>query len=158
MLADVIFPAPSTAYVVSFLIPLSAVLALATEFGVYIYFQRGALALWRLFSVVLAVNSFSWVVGLLLSSLFPSFLVPKLVGQGEHKFTTIAPGPHWGLVAVLSFVWACFLSIILEYFALWLFRNKLGFRRLASCVTFANVAGYLAIGVTVWIFLHFHLW
>jgi hypothetical protein len=157
MLADIIFPAPSAAYVSSWFIPLSAILGLATEFAVYVYFQRSIIPLWRLFGIVIAVNLFSWVVGLFLSFLLPSFLVPQLRGEGEHRFTTITQGPHWGLVAVLSFAWACFISILLEYFALWLFRKNFGLRRLGFCVALANVAGYIVIGATVWIYLHFNL-
>ena len=157
MLADIIFPAPSAAYVSSFFIPLSAILGLATEFGVYLYFQRGFIALWRLFGIVIAVNVFSWIVGLFLSFLLPSFLVPQLRGDGEHRFTTITQGPHWGLVAVLSFAWACLVSIVLEYFALWLLRKKLDLRRLGFCVTLANIGGYIVIGGTVWVYLHFNL-
>jgi len=154
MFADVIFPAPSAAYIANLFVPLSAILALATEFAVYVRFQRGIISLWRLFGIVLGVNIFSWVVGLFLSFLLPSFLVPKLVGDSAHRFTTITPGPYWGVVAVLSFVWACAVSTLLEYFALWLFRKRLAFHRLGLCVTVANVAGYIVIGTTVWIFLH----
>jgi hypothetical protein len=158
MLADIIFPAPSAAYVAGIFLPLSAILALATEFSVYIYFQRGVIKLWRLFGVVFGVNLFSWTVGLFLSFLLPNFLVPQLVGEGEHHFTTITQGPHWGVVATLSFVWACFVSTLLEYFALWVFRRKLRFRRLGLCVTAANVAGYIVIGAVVWVCLHFQLY
>jgi hypothetical protein len=157
MFADVIFPAPSAAYVACIFIPLSAILALATEFAVYVRFQRGVISLWWLFGIVFGVNIFSWVVGIFLSFLLPTFLVPKLVGDSAHRFTTIAPGPYWGVVAILSFVWACAVSTVLEYFALWLFRKKLGFRQLGSCVTVANVAGYIIIGATVWVFLTFGL-
>jgi hypothetical protein len=157
MLGDIIFPAPSAAYVSSWFIPLSAILGLAMEFTVYVHFQRGVIALWRLLGIVIAVNLFSWIVGLFLSFLLPSFLVPQLRGEGEHRFTTVTQGPHWGLVAVLSFAWACFVSIVLEYFALWLFRKRLGFRRLGFCVALANVAGYIVIGVMVWVYLHFNL-
>jgi hypothetical protein len=136
---------------------LSAILGLATEFAVYVYFQRAIIALWRLFGVFIAVNLFSWIVGLFLSFLLPSFLVPQLRGEGEHRFTTITQGPHWGLVAILSFAWACIVSILLEYFALWLFRRKLGLRRLGFCVALANVAGYVIIGATVWTYVHFNL-
>ena len=157
MLADIIFPAPSAAYVSSWFIPLSAILGLSTEFGVFSYFQRGIIALRRHLGIVIGVNLFSWVAGLFLSFLLPSFLVPQLRAEGEHRFTTITQGPHWGLVAVLSFAWACFVSVVLEYFALWLLRKKLGFRKLGLCVTVANIAGYIVIGVTVRIYLHFNL-
>jgi hypothetical protein len=157
MIADIIFPAPSAAYVSSWFIPLSVVLAMGTEFAVYIYYQRSRIRLWRLFFIVIGTNIFSWIIGLLLSFFLPSFLVPKLVGDAKHQFTTIAPGPHWNEVAVLSFVWACFVSIALEYFALWIFRKKLNFRSLGSCVTLANIGGYIVIGATVWVYLHFNL-
>jgi hypothetical protein len=58
MFADVIFPAPSAAYVACFFIPLSAILALATEFAVYVRFQRGVISLWWLFGIVFGVNIF----------------------------------------------------------------------------------------------------
>ena len=154
MFADVIFPAPSAAYIVSLFMPLSAILALATEFAVYVRFQRGIISLGRLFGIVLGVNIFSWIVGLFLSFLLPSFLVPKLAGDSAHRFTTIGPGPYWEVAAMLSFVWACAVSTLLEYFALWVFRKKLAFRRLGLCVTVANMAGYIVIGATLWIFSH----
>ena len=39
LLADVIFPAPSAAYVANLFFPISAVLALAAEFAVFAWFQ-----------------------------------------------------------------------------------------------------------------------
>ena len=157
MLANIIFPAPSAVYVTSLFIPVSAILALAAEFAVYGYFQRGAIRLWRVFGVVLGVNILSWLIGLLLSLLFPSFLVPQLRGEGAHQFTTIGQGPYWGLVAVLSFFWACVLSTLLEYGALRLFRRRFAFQRLGLCAATANVAGYIVTGAVVWTWLHFHL-
>ncbi len=157
MLANVIFPAPSAAYLATLFFPVAAALALATEYGVYLHFQRKILSLWPLFCVVFIVNIFSWLAGILLSFVLPSFLVPTLVGEGTSRGTALLPGPHWEAVAILSFIWACLLSIALEYFALWLFRKTLRFRRLGLCVTIANTASYAAIGITAWVFLHFQL-
>jgi len=157
ILANVIFPAPSAAYFVNFFFPLSAVLALATEFAVFAYFQHGVISKSRLLGVVVGVNLFSWFVGIVLSSFLPSGLVPKLVGEGEHQAHIITQGPHWGTIAILSFFWACLLSFGLEYGALRLFRRRLPFQRLALCVGTASVASYCVIAVVVAVHLHFNL-
>ena len=39
MLADIIFPHAATAYLDNIFVPASAILALAMEFAVYVYFQ-----------------------------------------------------------------------------------------------------------------------
>src|SRR3954471_17036773 len=69
MLADVIFPAPSAAYVANLFIPASAVLAVLSEIAVFRAFQRSRMSLLRLSLVVVGINIFSWVIGILLSSL-----------------------------------------------------------------------------------------
>ena len=155
VLANVIFPAPSAAYIVNLFFPLSAVLALATEFAVFVYFQRGVMSKGRLLGVVVGVNLFSWFVGVALSLFLPSGLVPKLVGEGAHQGYIVTQGPHWGTIALLSFFWACFLSFVLEYGVLWVVRRRLPLRRLALCVGVANVASYCVIGAVVAVHLHF---
>jgi len=141
MFADVIFPAAAGAYVMNLFVPLSAVLALATEFGVYVYFQRGIISLWRLFLIVFGVNIFSWLVGAFLSCLVPDRFFPHLPA----------------VYALAGYSWACFVSIVLEYFGLWIFRRRLAFRRLGLCVTIANVAGYIVIWITVLLCEHFQI-
>jgi hypothetical protein len=132
MFADVVFPRAAAAYVVSMFVPLSVVLALATEYGVYIFFQRGIISLWRLFAIVLGVNIFSWLVGGFLSCMIPDQFVPQLPAAVDD---------------LVLFAWACFLSTVLEYLPLWIFRKRLGFRKLGLCVTLANVAGYIVIAI-----------
>jgi hypothetical protein len=149
ILADVIFPAPSAAYVVDFLLPFTAILALAAEFGVFLAFQRGVISAGRLLGIVVGVNLFSWVVGMALSVLLPSGLVPHLVAGSDPPFYEEAPGPHWGTLAVLSFFWACALSIAIEYGALRLLRRWFPLRRLGLCVALANLASYAAVGAVV---------
>jgi hypothetical protein len=131
MFADVVFPAAAGAYVANMFVPLSAVLALATEYGVYIYFQRGIISLWRLFGIVLGVNIFSWLVGAVLSCLIPDHFVPQLPA----------------IYDLVALVWACFLSTVLEYLPLWFFRKRLAFRKLGLCVILANLAGYIVIAI-----------
>jgi hypothetical protein len=141
MLADVVFPAAAIAYVANLFVPLSLVLAMATEYGVYIYFQRGIISLWKLLFIVLGVNAFSWFVGAVLSSMIPDRFIPQLPVIGGF----------------IPFAWACFLSTVLEFFPLWLFRRRLAFRKLGLCVVIANVAGYIVIGITVFLCEHFQI-
>jgi hypothetical protein len=93
ILANVIFPAPSAAYVASVFFPLAALLALATEFAVFAYFQRKVLSKWRLLGVVVGVNVFSWLVGVALSFFGPSGIAPELVGAGNPAHI-LTQGPH----------------------------------------------------------------
>jgi hypothetical protein len=138
MFADVIFPAAAIAYVESLFVPLSAVLALATEFAVYAYFQRKIISLPRLFGVVFGVNIFSWLVGALLSCLVPDRFIPHLPGVTDLG----------------SFAWACIMSTALEYSVLWIFSRRLAFRKLGLCVILANIAGYVVIWTTVQVCNH----
>ena len=139
MIADVVFPAPSAAYFLNLFFPLSAIAALATELGVYVYFQRGRVSFPKLFGVVLGVNIYSWLVGVLVSTLIPG-LIPQLSGVG-------LPG---GAFAIIGLLWACLLSTALEYHILWSFRKELVLRRLGVCVATANFFGYIALGLVVW--------
>jgi hypothetical protein len=152
ILADVIFPAPTAAYVASVFFPLAALLALATEFAVYIYFQ-GNTSKSLLLALVVGVNVFSWCAGILLSALLPSGLVPQLVEAGDHQVQILTTGPQWNTIAILSFFWACFLSFVFEYGLLLLLRKRLPLQRLALCVAAANIASYCVIAATVTVYL-----
>jgi hypothetical protein len=132
-------------------------LALAAEFAIFAYFQRGVLPKWRLLGVVVGVNLFSWLVGVILSLFLPSGLVPKLVSVGDHDVEVLTQGPHWRTIALVGFFWACLLSFGLEYGALRVFGKRLPLQRLALCVDVANVASYCVIAAVVAIHLHFHL-
>lgn len=148
-LANIIFPAPSAVYFAHLFYPLAAILALASEFAVFVYFQRGVMSKSNIVGVVVLVNIFSWLVGIILSALLPSGLVPKLMGDSNHHFYTVTQSPQWGTIAILSFFWACFLSSVIEYAALRLLRRALPFERLAVCVGVTNFVSYCVIGATV---------
>ena len=136
MFADVIFPRVLSVYVESVLMPLLVFLALATEFAVYVYFQRGLISSTRLLFIVLGVNIYSWLLGIFLAAAIPDSWVPQLTGAND----------------LLSFAWACFLSTAIEYLALVGFRKRFGFRKLGKCVIVANVAGYIVMWITIQIF------
>ena len=133
MLADLIFPRVLSVYFVSVLWPILVLLALATEFSVYVYFQRGAVSAVRLLLIVLAVNAYSWLLGIFLAAYVPNRWVPQLPGADD----------------LLSFAWACFLSTAIEYLVLVGFRKRFGFRKLGQCVTAANVAGYAIMWIVL---------
>lgn len=156
-LADIIFPAPSAVYVACLFFPVAAVLALATEFVVFNSFQRGVLSRFRLLAVVAGVNLFSWLLGVMLSLVLPSGLVPKLVNGGDHDIEILTQGPNWSTMAMASFFWACLLSFGLEYGTLRLVRKWIPFRNLALCTGIANVASYCVIAAIVAIHLHLDL-
>jgi hypothetical protein len=155
ILANVIFPAPCAAYVASLFFPLSAILALAAECAIFIYFQRGMVSHSRVIGIVVAINLFSWVVGIALSTLLPTGLVPQLVGDGEHQSQIITTGPNWTTIAVLSFFWACLLSFGLEYGALKLLRRWVPLQNAAICTGLANVASYCCIAAVVAVHFYF---
>jgi hypothetical protein len=157
LLANVIFPAPSAAYVATIFFPLSGVLALAAEFAVFAHFQCGVMSRFRILGLVVGVNLVSWLVGLVLSFFLPSGLVPKLADAGDRRNYITTQGPHWGTLAILSFFWACLLSFGLEYAALRLLRRLLRLRNVALCVGLANVASYCVIGAVVAVYLYFDL-
>ena len=157
LLANVIFPAPSAAYLVTIFFPLAGVLALATEFAVFAHYQRGVMSRFRILGEVVGVNLFSWFAGLALSFFLPSGLVPQLVDAGESQIPITTPGPHWDALAISSFFWACLLSFGLEYAALRLVRRHPPLKDLALCAGLANVASYCRPGALVWVHLYFDL-
>jgi hypothetical protein len=151
-LANIIFPAPSAVYVSTFFIPLATIFALATEFFVFTRTQRGVAPNGKLLGVVLAINLLSWIIGLLISFLFPTELVPKLTPSGV---SIIQPGPHWSLMAILSFPFACVVSAAIEYLGLRFIFRRTPFRAPIRTISIANFASYIVLGATVFVFLHF---
>lgn len=157
LLADVIFPAPSAAYVASLFFPLAGVLALAAELAVFFSFQRGVTSWLRILGAVMGVNLMSWIVGIAFSFVLPSGIVPRLAYDNHGPIYVADLGPRWGTLAIVSFFWACLLSFGLEYAALRAMRRSLPFRNLALCVGLANVASYGVIAAVVAVHLHFGL-
>jgi len=151
-LANIIFPAPSAVYITTFFIPLATILALVTECIIFVRMQRGVVSAGKLSAVVVVLNVFSWLVGWFLSELLPTGLVPQLKPNGV---SIIEPGPQWNLLALLSFPFACLVSMLLEYFGLRALLRWLPLHRPLRTVAVANVASYLVLGGTVFLSLHF---
>ena len=142
MLANVIFPAPSSAYVISFFLPFCAVIALLTEFAIFWRFYRHLISAGKLFGLVLAANLFSWIVGILSSFVLPSGLIPVMFGPPEHQFQSIGRGPHWLALSAFGFVWAAILSFALEYGFFRFITRRFPRQHLVTVVAAANFASY----------------
>jgi hypothetical protein len=147
MLANIIFPAPSSAYLVSLFLPLSGLLALGSEWAIYALFSTRRPAL--LLVPTIGANVFSWVVGLLFSGLLPSGLVPRLIEPGVE---IIDQGPDWLTYAYLSYPVACAVSIVLEFAVFFPLRRWLRIRHLAAAVVLANLTSYTLLGVTALVY------
>jgi len=139
MLANIIFPAPSAAYVVSIFLPFLAIWTLGSEVGVFWLLQQQSRGK-GLVAAVIAANIVSWLCGLVLTSskLFPSGLV---TGQGH----ILTQGPDWHRLAYLSFGLAFGISSALEYGALLFVAGRLKLRRLLWTVVAANAVSYSGI-------------
>ncbi len=110
----------------------------------------------RLLAVVIGVNLFSWLVGVLFSLILPSGLVPELVDAPAPAYI-LTQGPHWNAIAIVSFFEAYLLNFGLEYGGLRFMCKCIPFQRLGLCVGVANVASYCVIAVVVAVHLHFDL-
>lgn len=152
ILANVVFPAPTAAYLVSLFLPVVGLPALVAEFIVFARFQRGVTRWPILAAVVVGVNVLSWIVGFFVSCFLPAGLVPRFRSGGSHGIPILAPGPAWGEMAIASFFWACFLSFAIEYGVLRCVRRWIPFRKLALCTGLANIASYTVIAVAMTIF------
>jgi hypothetical protein len=149
VLANVIVPAPSAAYVAGVFFPLAGLAALGAEWMVFCRYQAGLVSPGRTFTSVVCANVVSWVVGIVASGMLPSGLVPSLVGDPEKGLTIIGPGPSWDAWAIASFFIACALSILIEYLFPLLMSCWFPWRSLAACTVAANVASYLVLGMLV---------
>lgn len=151
-LANVIFPAPSAAYISTIFFPIAAILALAAEILVFRRTQGPVLSTWRIAAVVLSLNVLSWILGLAISLLLPS-------GSGPHPtpsgVSIVQPGPYWNILALASYPFACLLSTLLEYLGLRVFNSFSGvpFQKPLRCVALANLLSYVVLGIAVAFFL-----
>ena len=145
VLGNILFPAPSYAYWASFFWPVAGLLALVTEVGVFVAFNR-TVPFGRLGILVLSANVFSWISGLILGSYFLWRFIPSgftATGSGSGHGPTVKDAT-FTTSALLGFALACVLSIVLELAFIYgvdrLLRLKL--QRLMACVGLANVASY----------------
>jgi uncharacterized membrane protein YidH (DUF202 family) len=149
ILADVIFPAFSTPYVSPLLFPVAGIAAIGTEWFCYRHFSSSE-DYPDLGDITLA-NLVSWFAGIIISYFLPSGLVAKAFpgGTGTH----LSSGPHFTSFAVVGFFLACILSIVIEYGSLRWSTREHQVERLFRLSAISNVAGYLVLGIVVWIWV-----
>jgi hypothetical protein len=155
MLANIIFPAPSTAYLAGIFFPLAAIASLAVEIFVLRHFQKGLVSAERTVLTAICANTVSWWAGIAMSGLLPSGIAPTLVGDPERGLTMAGRGPDWNAIAVASFFLACAVSFVIEYVFLRLVSRWLPCRHPALCAAVANVSSYCVLGLLVAAHLYF---
>ncbi len=138
-LADVIFPAFMTPYV-NALFPVAAVPALVSEAVVFRLLNRH-LPWGRVATLVIVINLVSGAFGFLIAAFLPS----GLENPGQM-------GPEWGTYAVLGYVVAFFLSILIEWGTLRALSRVGEIGRPFLTVALANTASYavLIVVLVVW--------
>ena len=156
LIADVIFPAFQTPYIVPFLFPVAGIAAIVVEVLVFWRLNRH-LRIGQIIAVVVLANVASGYIGFVIAAFLPSGLVPKVVGEGEHQGQIIQPGPQFDTYMVLSFVVAFVLSVVIEYGVV---RWCVGWARVNRpflTVTLANLASYVTLIAVAW-FWPLFLW
>ena len=147
VIANTIFPAPSTAYLASIFLPLAGLTMLVAECAVYKRFSAQSLR-WIVLATIVA-NVGSWIAGVVLTEMLPSGYVSQLTESGDR---ILARGPNWSLYVYLSYPLACLLSIVLELGLFYPLRKRLRIRRPVAAVTLANIASYTLLGLLVLVF------
>ena len=142
-LANVIFPAFATPYATAFLLPVAGICAVVTEVMVF-HLLNKRLGLGIVVGLVIAVNIVSTVIGFIIADALPDGLVLTTRGEGVQQFIESGPGPLFLLYAILGYILALILSVVIEYGIVRLIiRSKIA--KPFKTVTLANVAGYLAL-------------
>jgi uncharacterized membrane protein YbhN (UPF0104 family) len=139
-LANIIFPAPATFYVIGLLMPLTIVAALGVEWFVFCMREKDAASPPKLLLIVIVANFWSWLLGMLLTWFMPSGLVPQAISEGKRSIIT--QGPNWGWLAIAGLAIAYFLSILIEYYAIRAFYRKLKWKALLRNTVIANSVSY----------------
>ena len=136
-LADVIFPAFFTPYIVQLLYPLCIIAVLVSEYFTYRILNREQAGA-RMLSLVLAANVASSLVGIAIAALLPSGLNQRFLQTGGGPARSIV----WNRYAGFSWVVAFLVSIAVEYpVAVGITRSKPLNHAFGSVVA-ANLASY----------------
>ena len=148
--ADVIFPAFTTPYFSPLLFPIAGIAAIGTEWFCYRRFSTDRQ--YPKFGDIVLADLVSWFAGIVITFFLPSGLVEKAVpGAGGHG--TMTTGPHFTVYAIAGFFLACVLSIIIEFWSLRISMDKRPVARLFRLSAIANTAGYIVLGLVVWIWV-----
>ncbi len=99
----------------------------------------------RIASTVLTINVASAVVGFAIAAALPSGLEPAVTGEAGNQLETIRPGPKFGMYAVLGYVLAFVLSILIEWGIVHALRRVVNLAKPFITVALANAASYAVL-------------
>gem|GEM_PF-1953234 len=155
--ADVIFPAFSAPYISCFFFPAAAAAAIFSEFIVF-KLRYKSIPWPRLAFITLIANLCSWFLGVALSLVLPSGLIPKAIPNRGNPISIITQGPHFDRLLIYGFILAFLLSIFVEYFVWRAFQRSNPVRGLFATCTLANIASYsILVGIS-YSYIHFGWW
>lgn len=145
LVSNVIFPAFMTPYITLLLAPFWGLWLLLSEWGMLLWLEAHKAehhGRWKLLWYVLSANIVSSFIGIGLSYLLPSGLQPH-----EYTYTsgeivhTFRRSERWGWYALVSFILAYGLSILIEGFVLKQ-RGRYGISRSWRKAFFFNTVSY----------------
>ncbi|MBN1420439.1 MAG: hypothetical protein JXP34_16800 [Planctomycetes bacterium] len=142
--ASVILYAFVTPYASALLFPVAAIVALAVEALVFRLLNRG-LPWGRLVSTVLVINVASAVVGFFIAASLPSGLEVTVMGEGENQVQTIQHGSKYGVYAVLGYVLAFNLSMLIEWGIVRTLQRVAKLAKPFVTIALANAASYATL-------------
>jgi hypothetical protein len=138
--ADVIFPAFYTPYVVQIFYPLAAIMALCAEVIFYRWWSKDT-RLGRLILMVVVVNIVSSVSGMLVASCLPTGYNPAFHSARSGPWR----GPGWNALATIAWIVAFIVSVLIEWPLVLLFRRMVAIPRAFLGVLFANASSYVVL-------------
>ena len=144
-LGNVIFPAFATPYVAAFLLPVAGIAALVAEVAIFRLLNRLA-ELNVIVAVLIMANVLSGATGFVVAGRLPDGLVQKVVGEGDQQAAAVVTGPLFLTYAILGYVLALILSVLIEYVVVRVMARRTIVRPFRS-VALANVASYLTLVV-----------
>lgn len=144
VLANVIFPAFATPYVYGMLFPVASIAAVTTEVIVFRLINR-ELPWIRIVGIVVLVNVVSAILGFAIAAALPSGLEPTMLGEGENRFQSIAPGPKYATYAMFGWLLAFALSVVIESGIVKMCFECTALRRPFVTVGLANIASYVTL-------------
>lgn len=131
LLADV-FLATQIPYV---MVALFCFLVVPIEVGCFIAFQRSVAGFWASLGLIVLANAISVVAGYILM-----IFVPVPAGFTMHESQ-----PQYLRGVIIGFVVAFFLSWLIEYSVVRLFRRRFAFVQLGRTMGIANAASYVVV-------------
>jgi hypothetical protein len=110
-------------------------LVVPIEVACFLAFQRGIVGFWASLGLIVLANAVSLAVGFMIARFVP---VPQGFASHESR-------PEYFHGVIIAFVAAFFLSWLIEYGVIRLFRRRFAFYHLSRTMGIANLASYLAV-------------